>query len=155
MTYTPAQSSPAGDYPHDVNPDLRSFRDEVKINTNLANRGVVSLAYAGREQENESSGVTRGNQHAAVDASYLVHPRLFAFVHLNYDGERTLDLSDECAGDPRQGRRMPHQERPDPLPCGGTRRPNAGAARSACASTPRSGANSCSGAATAPSTATR
>ncbi|MHB8835628.1 MAG: hypothetical protein ACYC9Y_07960 [Candidatus Methylomirabilia bacterium] len=93
LSYTPAQSSKAGDYSHDVNPDLRSFRDEVKINTNLANRGVVSLAYTRQEQENETSGITRGDQHAALDASYLVRPLLFAVVHLNYDGERTLDLS--------------------------------------------------------------
>jgi len=93
LTYTPAQSSPAGDYPHDVNPDLRSFKDSVKLNTNLANRGVVSLVYARQEQENETSGITRGDQHAALDGSYLVSPKLFAIAQLTYDGERTLDLS--------------------------------------------------------------
>lgn len=93
LTYTPTQSSPAGDYTHDVNPDLRSFRDEVKINTNLANRGVVSLAYTRQEQENETSGITRGDQHAALDASYLLRPQLFAVFHLNYEEQRSLELS--------------------------------------------------------------
>jgi len=50
LTYTPAQSSPAGDYAHDVNPDLRSFKDSVKLNTNLAKRAVLSLVYARQEQ---------------------------------------------------------------------------------------------------------
>lgn len=94
--YVPGQSSNPGDYPHDVNPDLRSFKDELRVNSNLANRGVVSLAYARQEQENESSGVTRGNQHAAFEGTYLMRSRLFAIARLTYDDERTLELSKEA-----------------------------------------------------------
>lgn len=94
--YLPGQSSMPGDYRHEVNPDLRSFKDELKVNSNLANRGVVSLAYARQEQENEESGITRGNQHAAFEGTYLLRSQLFAVARLTYDEERTLELSKEA-----------------------------------------------------------
>ena len=71
-------------------------RTPCRLNTNLTNRAVVSLAYARQEQENETSGITRGDQRAALEASYLVVPGLFAVAHLDYERERTLELSDEA-----------------------------------------------------------
>lgn len=94
MAYKPGQSSAAGDYTHDVNPDRKSFKDSVKLNSNLANRMVFSLAYNRQEQENETSGITRGDQSAALEVSYHLTPRLFAAAHLDYQQERTLALSD-------------------------------------------------------------
>lgn len=88
---------PAGDYPHDTNPDLRSFQDTVRLNSNLSNRAVLSLAYVRREQENETSGITRGTQRGALEASHLLGGGLFAVAHLDYEQERTLELSDEAA----------------------------------------------------------
>jgi hypothetical protein len=87
---------PAGDYPHDTNPDLRSFQDTLRLNSNLSNRTVLSLAYTRREQENETSGITRGTQRGALEASHLLAGGLFAVAHLDYEQERTLELSDEA-----------------------------------------------------------
>jgi hypothetical protein len=93
LTYLPGQSTKAGNYPHDGNPDLRSFADDVKVNTNLSNRVVLSLAFTRSQQENETTGITRGDQHAGVDVSYLLTPTLFLVVRGDYEQERTVALS--------------------------------------------------------------
>lgn len=89
---------PAGDYVHASNPDLRSFADTVRINTNLTNRGAIALYYRGGEEENESSGVTRSLRSAGAAANWRFSSDLLLSARYVYDEDRTDGISDEALG---------------------------------------------------------
>jgi hypothetical protein len=84
---------PAGFYPHDVNPDLRSFSDSLSMNTALANRVVLSLNYTGGEQENESGGVTTRTRTGGGQVSWRPAAKAFFLGRYQYDELRTAALS--------------------------------------------------------------
>ncbi len=84
---------PAGSYPHNVNPDVKSFTDLVKLNTNLTNRMVLAMTYERTENKNEDEDITRGNQRVGANLSYTISPALFLVARYNYDEEKTLHIS--------------------------------------------------------------
>jgi hypothetical protein len=95
MTYPATNANnPPGEYVHSVNPDIRSFSNLVKLNTNLANRTVLSLFWRGEEQENQSAGITRQSQRAEGEASHTFSQDLFSSLRLAWQHEETAELSD-------------------------------------------------------------
>ena len=85
-----------GEYVHAVNPDIDSYTNLVKLNTNLANRTVLSLSWRGENQENESAGITRETQRAEGAVTHTFSRELFASLRLAWQREETADLSDEA-----------------------------------------------------------
>ncbi|HWR98579.1 MAG TPA: hypothetical protein VN317_09190, partial [Candidatus Methanoperedens sp.] len=85
--------NPPGEYVHSVNPDVRSFVNLLRLNTNLASRTVFSLYWRGEEQENESAGITRAGQRAEASASHTFSRDLFASLRLAWQHEVTDELS--------------------------------------------------------------
>ncbi len=98
---------PAGEYTHDVNPDQRSFSDTLTLNTNLANRAVLSASYTGGEQENETSEVTRRTRSAGALLSWRLTPTALVTGRYAYDAERTADLGEQARA-LREARNVAH-----------------------------------------------
>lgn len=86
----------AGDYEHDVNPDLRFSGDRLSLNTNLTNRVVLSAAYDGGEQRNETSDISRRTRNAGATASWRLNSSTFLVGRYTYDEERSGDLGAEA-----------------------------------------------------------
>jgi hypothetical protein len=85
---------PPGDYPHDVNPDLRSDANRLTLNTNLANRAVLSLVFSDGEQRNETSDISTRTRNAGANLSYRLGPSAYLSARYTYDEERSGDLGD-------------------------------------------------------------
>jgi hypothetical protein len=83
-----------GSYVHDVNPELKSVTDTLRINSNLTNRAVASLSYSNGDSENLDSDITRGHQRLNADLSYLFSPRHLLSFRYVYDSEATDDISE-------------------------------------------------------------
>ncbi len=85
-----------GDYPHHVNPETRSFSDEIKVNTNLTNRAALALHYIGGESENRDSDITEEDRRFAATATYLMSRGHFFSAKYVYDRGDVADISDEA-----------------------------------------------------------
>lgn len=111
---------PAGNYTHDVNPDLRSFNDSLRLNTNLTNRAVLSLNYAGGEQENQTSDISRRTRTAGAILSWRPAASAFVVGRYAYDDERPGDLGAaaralrEARNTAHAGRGVTHQHVVEP-----------------------------------------
>lgn len=83
-----------GDYPHHTNPDIESYADEFKLNTNLTNRTVLALNYSDGERKNEDSEITVGQRHFVADLSYSMSVRHFFSARYLYDDRGTTEISE-------------------------------------------------------------
>jgi len=84
---------PAGNYAHDVNPDISSHADEVRLNTLLSNRVVLSAAYADATQDNDDGGVGRRTRTAGANLAWRATPTLSFVARYDWDRDETDHLS--------------------------------------------------------------
>jgi hypothetical protein len=86
----------AGDYPHHTNPDIESYVDEFKLNTNLTNRTILSLNYSDGERKNEDSEITVDQRHFVAEVSYTLSSRHFFSARYLHDDRGTAEISEEA-----------------------------------------------------------
>jgi hypothetical protein len=87
----------AGDYPHHTNPDIESYADEFKLNTNLTNKTVLALNYSDGERKNETSEITVDQRHFVADLSYTMSARHFFAARYLYDDRKTAEISEDAS----------------------------------------------------------
>lgn len=97
--YTASPERAAGEFPHNLIPDLKSSSDTIKLHTSYTGALVASATFSKISKENKDSGVKADYFMGAGEISWIESPRLAFFLKYRHkesdiDSPATVSITD-------------------------------------------------------------
>ncbi len=97
--YTASPARAAGEFPHNLIPDLKSSSDTIKLHTSYTGALVASATFSKISKENRDSGVKADYFIGAGEISWIESPRLAFFLKYRHkesdiDSPETVSITD-------------------------------------------------------------